>query len=167
MRKLLTLALLLSITSMAFSQKIGHLNSGNVLALMPEVGKADSVLKIYQRDLMLKRDTIIKLFESEYKAYVGAKQAGTLSAVQDQKRQESLQKQQQAIQQYGQSVEENVGILKKQLLQPILFKLDEAIQAIGKEGNYQIILDTSTGSSLFASESDDIMPQVKTKLNLK
>jgi outer membrane protein len=167
MRKLLTLALLMILTSMAFSQKIGHLNSGNVLALMPEVGKADSVLKIYQRDLMLKRDTIIKTFEAEYKAYVGAKQAGTLSAVQDQKRQESLQKQQQAIQQYGQDVEQNVGILKKQLLQPILFKLDEAIQAIGKEGNYQVILDTSTGSSLFASESDDIMAQVKVKLNLK
>jgi outer membrane protein len=167
MRKLLTLALLMILTSTAFSQKIGHLNSGNVLALMPEVGKADSVLKIYQRDLMLKRDTIIKSFESEYKAYMGAKQAGTLSAVQDQKRQESLQQQQQAIQQYGQDVEQNVGILKKQLLQPILFKLDEAIQAIGKEGNYQVILDTSTGSSLFASESDDIMELVKKKLNLK
>lgn len=167
MRKLLIVALLINLTSMAFSQKIGHLNTGNVLALMPEVAKADSILKIYQRDLMLKRDTIIQLFESEYKAYMGAKQAGTLSAVQDQKRQESLQKQQQAIQQYGQDVEQNVGILKKQLLQPILFKLDEAIQAIGKEGNYQVILDTSTGSSLFASESDDIMAQVKVKLKLK
>jgi outer membrane protein len=167
MRKLLIVALLLSITSMAFSQKIGHLNSGNVLALMPDVAKADSVLKIYQAQMMFKRDTIIKQFETEYQAYMGAKKAGTLSATQDQKRQESLQKQQQAIQQYSQGIEQNVETLKKQLLQPILNRLDVVLQAIGKEGGYQVIFDTSTGASLFANESEDIMVEVKKRLNLK
>lgn len=167
MRKLPIIALFLCTMSAAFSQKIGHMNSGNLLAQMPEVARADSVLKLYQNDLLLKRDTIMKAFESEYKAYLGAKQAGTLSAVQDQKRQEALQKQQQAIQLYGQDSEQKVGILRKQLLQPILGRLDDAIQLIGKEGGYQIIFDSSNGTALFATESDDVTPEVKKKLGLK
>jgi outer membrane protein len=149
------------------AQKIGHLNSGNIIALMPEAAKADSGLVLYRNDLVAQGDSVSKVFEKEYKTFVEAYNAGTLTQVQVQKRQEELQKMQQMLQNYGQEIETRVQNVRRQLLQPILAKLDEAIQAIGKESGYTIIFDTSNGSTLYAQDSDDVAALVKTKLGLK
>ena len=45
-------------------------------------------------------------------------------------------------------------------------KLEDAIRAVAKENGYSVIFDTSTGSTLYAAEGDDITPLVKKKLNL-
>ena len=108
-----------------------------------------------------------KAFETEYKAFVEAYNAGTLSQIQIQKRQEDLKKKQEMLQNYAQEIDQRIANLRRQLLQPILAKLDEALAAIGKEGGYQAIFDSSTGSTLFASESDDVSELVKKKLGLK
>ncbi len=148
------------------AQKIGHLNSGNMLTLIPETAKADSGLTIYRNDLLMEGDSIAKVFEQDYKVYIEAYKAGTLSALQSQKRQEELQKKQQYLQAYAQEVEERVANLRRQLLQPILAKLDEAIRAVAKENGYNFIFDTGTGATLYAAESDDVAPLVKKKLGL-
>jgi outer membrane protein len=160
-------ALFFTMMGAANAQKIGHTNAGNLLALMPEAAKADSVLVIFRNEKMMKGDSMGKLFEREYKAFVEAYNAGTVSAANAQKKQAELQKAQQFLQNYGKGMEEEMGILRRQLLQPLVAKLDEAIRAIGKEGGYQVIFDTSNGSALFAAESDDVTALVKAKLGLK
>jgi outer membrane protein len=166
MKKFVLSLFISALFSITYAQKIGHMNSGNFLSLLPETAKADSVIKIYHSDLMLKGDTLAKVFETEYKAFVEAYNAGTLSAQQTQKRQEYLQKQQQLLQTYAQDAEEKVGILRKQLLQPILIKLDEALKDIAKENGYEMIFDTSVGTTLFAQEGDDVTPLVKKKMGI-
>ena len=151
----------------ANAQKVGHTNAGNLLALMPEAAKADSVLVIFKNEKMMKGDSMGKLFEREYKTFVEAYNAGTIPPTQAQKRQEDLQKAQQYLQNYGRSVEEDLGILRRQLLQPLISKLDAAVNAVGKEGGYSAIFDTSNGSALFAADSDDVTALVKAKLGLK
>ena len=151
----------------ANAQKVGHTNAGNLLALMPEAAKADSILIIFKNEKMMKGDSMGKLFEREYKAFVEAYNAGTIPPTQAQKRQEDLQKAQQYLQNYGRSVEEDLGILRRQLLQPLITKLDAAVNAVGKEGGYSAIFDTSNGSALFAADSDDVTALVKAKLGLK
>jgi outer membrane protein len=159
-------AIVVSIQAVS-AQKIGHLNSGNIIALMPDAAKADSGLIIYRKELVAKGDSAGKVFETEYKAFVEAYNAGTLSQIQQQKRQEDLEKQQQILQNYSQEIDQRIANLRRQLLQPILAKLDEALQAVGKEGGYQAIFDSSNGSTLFAQESDDVTALVKAKLGLK
>ena len=158
---------LLMATTAISAQKIGHLNSGNILALMPEAAKADSGLVIYRGELVAKGDSAGKAFEKEYKAFVEAYNAGTLAKIQIEKRQAELQQAQQVLQGYAQEIDQRIANLRRQLLQPILAKLDEAVQAVGKEGGYQAIFDSSTGSTLFAQESDDVSVAVKAKLGLK
>ncbi len=169
--KISKLVLVLTVLFMAVNtisaQKIGHLNSGNIIALMPDAAKADSGLVLYRGELVAKGDSAGKAFEKEYKAFVEAYNAGTLSQIQQQKRQEELQKQQQILQNYAQEIDQRIANLRRQLLQPILAKLDEALQAVGKEGGYQAIFDSSNGSTLFAQESDDVSALVKAKLGLK
>jgi outer membrane protein len=160
-------ALFFTMMGAANAQKIGHTNAGNLLALMPEAGRADSVLVIFRNEKMMKGDSMGKLFEREYKAFVEAYNAGTVSAANAQKKQEELQKAQQYLQNYGKAMEEDLGILRRQLLQPLVTKLDAAVREVGKEGGYQVIFDTSNGGALFASDSDDVTALVKTKLGLK
>ncbi len=160
-------ALFFSMMSAGNAQKIGHTNAGNLLALMPEAAKADSVLVIFRNGKVMKGDSMGKLFEKEYKAFVEAYNAGTVSAANAQKKQQELQNAQQYLQNYGKQMEEEMATLRRQLLQPLVAKLDEAIRTIGKEGGYQVIFDTSNGSALFAAESDDVTAAVKAKLGLK
>jgi outer membrane protein len=164
-KRILTIAIVFAAFAVN-AQKIGHLNSGNIITLIPETAKADSGLILHRNDLMMEGDSIAKAFESEYKVFVEAYKAGTLSALQSQKRQEDLQKKQQYLQAYAQEIEERVANLRRQLLQPILAKLDEAIRAVAKENGYSFIFDTSTGATLYAAESDDVAPLVKKKLGL-
>jgi outer membrane protein len=149
------------------AQKFGHLNSGNLLTLLPEVQRADSVLAIFQNGMLAKGDTMAKGFETRVKQFRADYDAGKLPPIEAQKRQEELQKEQQTLQGFAQEIEQKVAILKKQLLEPVLSKVNDAIRAVGKENGYSAIFDEGTGVMLFTVPSDDVTPLVKAKLGLK
>ena len=159
--------LLFFCTASVNAQKLGFLNSRNLLVEMPEVAKSDSLLILYQKQLSVQGDSMGKAFQEEYKIFAAAYQGGTIPAVQLQKRQDDLQKKQTALQNYAKDAEQKMAILRKQLLQPILAKMDDAIRAIGKDGQYSMIFDTSIGDTLYAQEGIDIAPMVRQKLGLK
>jgi outer membrane protein len=48
-----------------------------------------------------------------------------------------------------------------------LKKAEEAINSVAKENKFSYIFDASAGTLLYAQDSDDVMPMVKTKLGLK
>jgi outer membrane protein len=57
----------------------------------------------------------------------------------------------------------------REMLMPIMKKVDDAIKAIGEEGGYVYIFDLNTTNIPYVSEtlSTDVTPAVKTKLGLK
>ena len=168
MKKLLVIVgVLVCINSFASAQKIGIINSRNLLVEMPDVAKSDTLMVLYQKQLSTKGDSMGKAFQEEYKTYVTAYQGGTLPAVQLQKKREELQKKQADLQSYTKDSEQKLAILRKQLLQPILAKMDDAIRVIGKEGQYSAIFDTSVGETLYAADAIDIAPLLRQKLGLK
>ena len=56
---------------------------------------------------------------------------------------------------------------KEELYTPILKKAEEAINSVAKENKFSYIFDASAGTLLYAQDSDDVLPMVKTKLGLK
>jgi outer membrane protein len=148
-------------------QKLGHMNANNLLVELPEAILADSTLVLYRNGLIKQGDTLVAAFKVEYEAFVGAYNAGTLSALQTQKRKEDLERKQQVLQAYESDVQQKVGVLREQLLAPIVKKLNDAIVSVAKENGYTFIFDTGAGNSLFAAESDDITPMVRKRLGLK
>ena len=62
---------------------------------------------------------------------------------------------------------EKIQSKKEELYKPALEKANTAIQAVGKENNYTYIIDTSSSVLLYAKESENVLPLVKTKLGLK
>ncbi|MFZ4542513.1 MAG: OmpH family outer membrane protein [Saprospiraceae bacterium] len=168
MKKLviLTLALCISIGAYA-QQKFGHLNTGNLLESLPEVALADSLLMKYQDSLAVKGQELVKTFEKDYTAYIDEVNKGLLPPVQQQQKEAALQKQQETIEAYKNEMETKIGLRRQAYLKPILSKVDEEIRKIGKENNYAFIFDTSTGTTLFALESEDLTQLVLKRLGKK
>lgn len=146
------------------AQKFGYLNSQQLLVEFPEVASADKNLETYQKQLLAKGETMVKAFETEYKAYMDMVNNGTLSKVQMQQKEGQLTSKQQEIQKYEVEVQEKLLKKREELYKPILDKVQSAIDAIGKDEGYTMIFDTSTGALLHAVDSEDITSKVKSRL---
>lgn len=161
----LAVGLLLGNMVSAQAMKIGYINSQELLSYMPEVAKADSVLKAYAKGYQDQLEAIGKEYEKKGQEL----QAGgnTMSdAVKEVKVKElqDLEKRYESIQQ---SAQDKVAKKKEELYKPILEKADKAIKDVAKEKNYDYVFDASAGSILYAKDSDNILALVKTKLGIK
>ena len=148
------------------AQKFGYINSAQLLLEMPDIKSADSQLETFQQGLVAKGQEMVKAFEDKYNKYMADVNAGVLSQVQMQERETGLQKDQQEIQKYELTVQQQVIAKREELYKPILDKVKVELEAFGKEQGYTMIFDTSTGTILHANTGDDIMPQIKQRLGI-
>lgn len=159
---LLTSALLSAQTA----PKYGHMNLGNLLELLPDTKKANDDLKLFADQLSAKDDSMSRAFQAAVELYQKEYQSGSLTPVQGQQREAELQKEQAVIQKFEEDANNMVSAKREELLRPILTKIDEAIKGVAKENGYAMIFDTSSGSMLFANETDDVTTLVKMKLGI-
>ena len=164
----LSLALLAFTASAAFCQKYGHLNSGNLLAGIPEVTTADKELVTYQETLDKAFRTKVDAFKVRYDATLKQVNDGVLNPVQISEKEAALKKDQEALAKEEQEITAKIRDKRQELLQPILDKVDKAIKAVGEEGGYAMIFETSMiNTVLFAKDTEDVMPLVKKKLGMQ
>jgi len=143
--------------------KIGHINSNEILALMPDIKAADTQLQNFAQQL----DSEIKRQYDEYQQKYAALMTDTTlpKAVMEAKAQE-LASLEATITQLQQSSQDQVLQKKDALYQPILAKIDRAIQAVAKEQHYTYIIDASTGTLVYGIDTYDITPFVKRRLGI-
>lgn len=153
-----------SLTSFA-QQKIGYINSEELIVSMPEAKKADAEISAYAKTFQDQLTTMQKELETKYKAYEAGAKSMT-EAMRDVKEKE-LTDLQVRIQSTQQSAEEKVATKRQDLLKPITEKADKAIQDVAKEKGYSFIIDASSGALVYASSADNIIQDVKNKLGIK
>ncbi len=170
MKSLKTIIASLCLSFFAFTaiqaQKFGYVNSASLLTQMPDVKSADSELQAYQKQLVTKGENMMKAFEQKYQTYMTEVNSGTLSKIQMQKKEGELAAEQQNIQKYEVEVQQKLLSKREELYKPILEKVQNAINAVGAEGSYTMIFDTSTGALLHSSKSDDLTSKVHSKLGI-
>ncbi|MBP6532701.1 MAG: OmpH family outer membrane protein [Bacteroidia bacterium] len=152
-------------TAMAQTLKFGHIDSGALIQMMPQTKSADSTLKRFGESL----DGQLKAMTAEYQTKLQSYQSKADSlpdAIRTTKEKE-LTDLGQRIQDFQQTAQESIQSKKQEIYGPILKKAEDAIKEIAKEKSYSYIFDTSLGSVIYAQESDNIMPLVKTKLGIK
>lgn len=168
MKKIITILAICIITSFsakAQTQKIGHINSLELLSIMPEMKKAQDDVKAYAKTF---EDQLTKM-QADYKAKIEdyQKQAKTMSeAIQEVKANE-IQDLEKRIVQLNKTGESKVQEKEQTLTAPILKKADEAIKAVAKEKGFSFIIDSSSGALLHAVDADNVLPLVKAKLGIK
>ena len=159
--KILLMAAVLVFTSAtAMAQKTGYISLDQVIGIMPEVVKIDSLMQKYQRD------TINTEFSSLIEQY--NYKDSILTKTDTTKMPTSLRKQYRtdlegiAYQvQNWQSISQQAYQAKQgTLLQPIYAKVLNAIQAVAKEQGDKSVL-------VIAPNGDDLLPAVAQRLNIK
>ena len=150
--------------SQALTLKLGHINSQELISLLPETKQADIDLQDYAQSL----ETQISLMEEEYKRSIEEYQDNELSynEITKQDKITAIQAIEQRIANFQQNAQITLQQKQQELLDPIIKKVREAIDQVAKDGNYTYILDTSAGSLLYYKESENILSKVKKELGI-
>ncbi len=165
------LALLMVVTIFAtdaYSQKtkFGHINSNDLLAIMPERAAAQTQLQNFSKELEDQLTMMNQELQAKYQDYMSKQDSMSVSI--RQMKEEELQSLQQRIQSFQQTAQQDLQKKEQELLQPIIDKAKDAIKVVAKEKGYTWVFDTSIGSLIvWPEESDNLMDSVKIKLGVK
>ncbi len=150
-------------TLLAGAQKLGHCDGQEVLSLMPEMKDVQGQLETQAKQL---KDHLQSL-EGEYQKMVGEYQQQEPTwpeAIKQSKRQAIMNKEQEMAE-FEATANKEIADLQQALLDPLLKKATEAIEAVGKENSFTYIFDISTGVLLYKG-GEDVTPLVKAKLGI-
>ncbi len=167
MKKIIFSALLLTFTLVSVqAQSFGHCNSRAILLEMPEMATATSELEVLARQLQKQGEDRVAKLQAEYLALEKEIAAGNLSKVQQEQEIGKFQKKQQDLASFEQEMTANIQKKEAELLEPILTKLQAAINDLAEEKQFQFIFDQGTQVLLFAEQSTDVTDMVRAKLGL-
>ena len=162
--KKVILMLALAFPMLATAQKLGHINSQELLAAMPE-------LKVMQAQL----DTLANQYEMQY-ANMQEEFNKKVSAFQSEQanltdgvkefRQQELAEMEQRIQLFYQTAQQDIQKKQQEYLTPLHEKMTKAIQAVGEAEGFTYIFD-SAAMVYISPDAVNVMPQVKTRLGIK
>ena len=161
------LAIMLSFSASA--QKIGYVDSGSLLTMMPKVKEAESNLETLGKQLQAKGQKMMQDFQVKYQDLERRAQAGDI-APKDQEAQVALLKEEEnKILQFEQEMQTQLAANREVLLAPILEEVRSAIQMVAKDNGYSYIFDGSPGIGvlLYADETTNVTGLVKAKLGLQ
>jgi outer membrane protein len=161
---IIVLAACLMITGTSQAQtKSGYISVDNMVLLMPETAKIDSLLGIFERDSLNPRFTYI-VGEYQRKDSMYRDTVRTPGAVRKTLEPE-LQNLIYEIQNWDAIKQQVIQNKQNALLEPIYSKVVKAIQDVAKEKGYGYVY--SREALLVAPPADDILPLVAAKLNVK
>ena len=165
LKKLLFVAaLLFPMLAGAQTLKVGIVETDAIMGAMPETAAAQTKLGEVQK----KYQEEAQRLESEYTRLIEDFQKmaeDELPAIRERKTRE-ISDYQTKLQQFEQTATQDMQQQQQMLMQPIVQKIKNAIDAVGREGGYSLIQETGA-VIFFAAPVDDITPAVKAKLGIK
>jgi outer membrane protein len=176
MKNLIKVVLLAGGLSLAGSavkaqQKLGHINSAELVQAMPEIKTADATMETWQKA----KQTELELMNTEYtkkSAAIAEKQKVRSEANKD-----LVDKELQSMFVEIQEFEKRIGLAQESAQQayqakrdevynPILQKASAAMEAVAKEKGYAYVFDVSNPAVVYFGGGDDLQPAVRVKLGL-
>jgi outer membrane protein len=166
MKKLIiACALLVSGFCANAQQKIGYINSQEIISLMPESKKVSADIDAYKKTFADQMTSMQKELETKYKSYQETNK--TMSDAIKTVKEKELQDLQSRMGSFEQTANEKIESKLQELLAPVQDKAQKAIETVAKEKSYTFIFDTSSGGIIYALPGDNILDAVKTKLGIK
>ena len=162
--KKMILMLALALPMLASAQKIGHVSSQEIMAIMPETKKMaeklDSLQGVYETQLANMQEEFNKKL-TEFQ-----QQQTTMTAGVREFRQQELAEMEQRTQMFYQTVQKELQAKQVEYLQPVQAKLLEAINKVGAAQGCTYVMDKA-GMLYIAPDALDLTPAVKAELGIK
>lgn len=165
LKKIIIVALIALPFTMFAQDKLGHINSQEIISLMPERAQIENTIDTLQtqweNELMKMREE----YSSKIKEYQ-EKQATMPESIK-QARISELTEMEQRIGTFQQTAYTDLQKKQQELIAPIIEKVKKAIDQVGAENGFTYIFDLGTQVILYQSpKSNDVTPLVKKKLGL-
>ena len=148
-----------------FAQKYGHINSVELLEIMPERATIETSMKSYTKQLETQLTTMSTEYQSLTTEYQTNEAAWT--DLIKQAKIEAITDLDRRIQEFQQSAQQSIAKKEQELAAPLLEKAQNAIKEVANANGYAYIFDTSSGVVLHFPEKDNILPLVKKHLNIQ
>ena len=165
---IVVLIALLAFAGSAMAQKnikLGHINSNDLMQIMPGRDTATALLQKEVEDLQAEMEAMEKEYETRVNDYLAKKDQ--LSELIRKTKESDIQAMGARIEEFQANAQKLLEERQEALLKPIVDRAKAAIEEVGKENGYTYIFDAGVGTVLYSQDSDDIMPLVKKKLGLK
>lgn len=142
--------------------KFGHASIEDVVSIMPDIKKADSILQKFRQDSL---DNTLPFYVSEYKRKDSiAKSPATPAAIKQTVEQEANQYL-TIIQNWDQFRQAEMQRKQQEILNPYFTKAFELINTVAKENGYAWVFKQD--ALLVAPQTDDLLPLIAKKLGVK
>ena len=155
-------ALLMGATLSA-QDKLGHINSQEILQLLPERAQAEQNLADFKAQLDNRMQALMSEYQGKVQAFQSLPEDTPTSTANDMR--DEILGMEQRIQEYQVNAEQDLAQKQQDLIAPMLEKVQNAINEVGKENGFTYIYDSSTGVLVYIN-GEDITPLVKTKLGI-
>ena len=164
MKKLIVAGVMaLGVFSAAAQNKIGYINTEELIGMMPEAEKADNELKEYQGALQQQGQDLMNDLSVKDSLFVrdSLKMSPSIREI---KRNELIELYKK-VQNWNQQAQELYQAKAQEKIVPLRTKAQEAINAAAKENGYAYVLDANV--ILVGPPGDNILALVKKKLGIK
>ena len=147
-----------------FAQKIGRINTQEIVVNMNEYKEANTQMEAYAKDLQAQLETIQVEFNNKLQEY--QKSETTMTDAVRQLKEKELTDLQERIRQFQQVAQQDIQKKQAELMEPIEKKANEAIKEVAKAGGYAVILETGMMIYFDEAQVKDISAEVKAKLGV-
>lgn len=148
--------------------RIGYTNVEAIVSQMPESKQIENELKTYKSQLDNQLQAKIKDFQAKYEAY--QRGASMMSDVIKADKERELQDMQGQMEEFQKNAEASMQRKQEQLLEPVLTKVQKAIDEVANENGFAYVFNSDGGMGmsiiLHAPEKDDVTPLVLKKLGI-
>jgi outer membrane protein len=149
----------------AQSLKTGHINRDEIIMTMPDYDSAMNKYNAFGQELTNALELMQVEYNNKLDQYV--KESKNLTDLVKANKEQELADMQNRINNFQQQAQAQLQEKQAELLNPIIEKATNAINAVAKEGGYIYIYDVRTLVYVDTVKSTDIGPLVKTKLGVK
>lgn len=151
----------------AQSLKFGHIDTQQLLSVMPETAAAQTTLQKVGKDLEDQQATIQTEYNAKLQNYIAKRDS--VSDVALANMEQELQDMQQRAENFRQQAGQQYQAKQGELMKPIVEKINKTIEAVAKEQGLIYVFDTQQGSPVLykSNQSVDLLPLCKAKLGIQ
>jgi outer membrane protein len=152
------------------AHRIGYTNLELVLSYMPEAQQVEAELRTYEKKILEQLNIKQAYLQSKIEEYTELKQQGKLSPVQEEERRKEIMRLDEELKRFQEESEQNYLKKKAELLQPVIDRLQKAINELAEAEGYDYILNNSNSTGvatiLYGPKSEDVTEKLLRRLGI-
>ncbi len=161
-KTIIALVALLAMTISANAQKFGHVDAQSIMQSLPELTKINGELQALAQQYENELKDMQTELQNKAEEYEKAK--ATMSKTAQEEQEKTLQELYTKIQQAAQTNQQEFQKQQQEKMQPLQQKYQQAIDNVGKAGQYTYIFEV-TSVLYVGTGSKDVTAEVKAEMN--